>query len=240
MWQHFEPADVAEGLSPAGDYVARMPDGSGLALPLRDLGQTAVAGLIVNQASFVVVERLAAWMSEIAAAVAPQVIAGLPTLGHVLAPLTARHLGHSNWVALGTTRKLWYEDALSVPLSSITSPTAGRRLWLDPRLLQRLQGRRVLLVDDVISTGTSARAGLALLRQAGAPAAVVIVAMAQGDRWRSGWPDETPVLAVFASPLFGRIGSNWVARAGSLAVDCCPLVRGETPPPPQSRRGHRA
>jgi len=227
MWQRFEPASVAEGLSATGHYVARMPDGSRLALPLRDLGKTAVAGLIVNQASFAVVERLAAWMSEIAAGVAPQVVAGLPTLGHVLAPLIAQGLGHSNWVALGTTRKLWYEDALSVPLSSITSPAAGRRLWLDPRVLRRLQGRRVLLVDDVISTGASAQAGLALLRKAGAPAAVVIVAMVQGDRWRAGWPDETPVLAVFASPLFDRFGSNWLARAGSLALDCCPLVRGE-------------
>lgn len=224
MWQHFEPPPVAEAPAAAGDYVARMPDGSGLALPLRDLGQTAVAGLIVNQASFVVVERLAAWMSEIAATVAPQVVTGLPTLGHVLAPLIARHLGHTNWVALGTTHKLWYEDALSVPLASITSRTAGRRLWLDPRLLRRLQGRRVLLVDDVISTGASARAGLALLRQAGAPAAAVIVAMAQGDRWRAGWPDGTPVLAVFASPLFDPAVCGWIARAGTAALDCCPLA----------------
>ncbi len=224
MWQHFEPADAAEGLSAAGHYIARMPDGSGLALPLRDLGQTAVAGLIVNQASFAVVEQLAAWMGQIAAGVAPEIVAGLPTLGHVLAPLIACRLGHSNWVALGTTRKLWYEDALSVPLFSITSPLPGRRLWLDPRLLGRLHGRRVVLVDDVISTGASARAGLALLQQAGAPAAAVIVAMAQGDRWRMDWPDEMPVLAVFASPLFDRSTCGWVLRAGTAALDCCPLA----------------
>ena len=34
-------------------------------------------------------------------------------------------------------------------------------LALDPRVLHRLAGRRVLLVDDVISTGSSALAGLA-------------------------------------------------------------------------------
>jgi hypothetical protein len=66
-----------------------------------------------------------------------------------------------------------------------------------------------------------------LLRQAGVPAAAVIVAMAQGDRWRTGWSDETPVLAAFASPLFDRFGSTWLMRAGSLALDCCPLVRGQ-------------
>jgi adenine/guanine phosphoribosyltransferase-like PRPP-binding protein len=201
-----------------------MPDGSGLALPLRDLGQTAVAGLIVNQASFTVVDRLSAWTGQIADELAPEVVAGLPTLGHVLAPLIARRLGHANWVAFGTTRKLWYEDGLSVPLSSITSPSQGRRLWLDPRLLGRVRGRRVLLVDDVISTGASARAGLALLQTAGAAAAVV-VAMTQGDRWRTDWPDGTPVLAAFASPLFDRVGPGWMVRGGSLALDCCPLMR---------------
>jgi adenine/guanine phosphoribosyltransferase-like PRPP-binding protein len=227
MWQNFEPADVAEGLSGAGLYVARMPDRSGLALPLRDLGQTAVAGLIINQASFAVVDRLAAWMREIAGGLAPQVVAGLPTLGHVLAPLIARRLGHTNWVAFGTTRKLWYDEAFSVPLASITSPADGRRLWLDPRLLGRLKGRRVLLVDDVISTGASARAGLALLQAAGAASSAVIVAMAQGDRWRERWPSGTPVLAVFASPLFDRSPSGWVARVSSAPLDCCPLMRRE-------------
>jgi pyrimidine operon attenuation protein/uracil phosphoribosyltransferase len=160
MWQCFEPADVAEGLSAAGHYVAACQTDRGWRCRCAISGPTAVAGLIVNQASFVVVERLANWMSEIAADVAPQVVAGLPTLGHVLAPLLAQRLGHSNRVALGTTHKLWYEDALSVPLSSVTSPADGRRLWLDPGVLQRLQGRRVLLVDDVISTGASARAAL--------------------------------------------------------------------------------
>jgi hypothetical protein len=80
MWQHFEPADTPEGLSPTGRYIARMSDGSGLALPLRDLGQTAVAGLIVNQASFAVVDRLSTWMGKIAADLAPESVAGLPTL----------------------------------------------------------------------------------------------------------------------------------------------------------------
>jgi hypothetical protein len=53
------------------------------------------------------------------------------------------------------------------------------------------------------------------------------VAMAQGDRWRRGWPDGTPVLAAFASPLFDRVGCTWLARPGSIALDCCPLARGK-------------
>jgi adenine/guanine phosphoribosyltransferase-like PRPP-binding protein len=224
FWQQFEPyKPSADG--PVHDrYVARMPDGSGLALPLRDLGEIAVAGLISNQASFEVVERIADWLAQAAATLGVEVVAGLPTLGHIFAYLVARRLGHANWVALGTTRKLWYDEALSVPLTSVTSPTAGRRLWLDPRVVPRLHGRRVLLVDDVISTGSSAQAGLAVLRAAGTDAAAVGMAMAQGDRWRADWPDFVPLVAAFATPRFVRSGDGWVAVAGSAAMDCCPLL----------------
>jgi adenine/guanine phosphoribosyltransferase-like PRPP-binding protein len=214
FWQDFQ-ADAAHGPIYTDSYPARMPDGRVLALPLRDLGETAVAGLIANQASFAVVDALARWMAEAAARFAPEIVAGLPTLGHVFGASVARLLGHANWAALGTTRKLWYDEALSAPLSSITAPGAGRRLWLDPRLLPRMIGRRVLLVDDVISTGASARAGLAVLRAAGIVPLAVCVAMIQGDRWRADWPDAVPVVGAFATPLLDRTAEGWRVRPGT-------------------------
>ncbi len=210
FWQDFEPAPAPVPFY-TDRYPAPMPDGRALTLPLRDLGETAVAGLIANQASFPVVDALARWMADAAAPFAPQIVVGLPTLGHVFGAAVARMLGQANWAAPGTTRKLWYEEALSVPLSSITAPGAGRRMWLDPRLLPRLQGRRVLLVDDVISTGSSAQAGLALLRAAGITPVALCVAMIQGDRWRPAWPDSVPVVAAFATPLFARTADGWCA-----------------------------
>jgi len=194
-----------------------MPDGRTLALPLRDLGDSAVAGLIINQASFAVLDQLAAWLAPAAAALQPDIVVGLPTLGHVVGAALARALGHENWVAPSTTRKRWYDDALSVPLSSITSPAgggnAGRRMWLDPRMLSRLEARRVLLVDDVISTGRSAQAGLALLRAAGITPVGLAVAMVQTERWRPGWPPGLPVIGVFSTPLFRRSPAGWQPEA---------------------------
>ncbi len=221
FWQQFEPSAPIDTIAVSDQFVARMPDGSGLALPLRDLGETAVAGLIANQASFEVVERIAGWMADRAAPVRPDIVAGLPTLGHICAFLLARRLGHANWIALGTTRKLWYDEALSVPLASITSPIAGRRLWLDPRLLPRLQGRRVLLVDDVISTGSSAQAGLSVLEAAGTRPTALCVAMVQGNRWQAVWPADIPVLGAFATPLFTRGPAGWSPVPGSAVTDCC-------------------
>jgi adenine/guanine phosphoribosyltransferase-like PRPP-binding protein len=217
FWQDFT-AGAPHGPVYTDRYPAPMPDGRALTLPLRDLGATAVAGLIANQASFAVVDALSGWMAQGAARFAPDMVVGLPTLGHVFGAAVARLLGHTNWAALGTTRKLWYEEALSVPLSSITAPGAGRRLWLDPRLLPRLAGRRVLLVDDVISTGTSARAGLAVLHAAGIAPVATCVAMIQGDRWRADWPDDVPVVGAFATPLFDRTADGWRARAESTHV----------------------
>ena len=200
-WQTFVPMPPVAPWRQA--YPAAMPDGSALWLPLRDLGATAVAGLIANQTSFAVLDRLVGWLAERCAAVQPDIIVGLPTLGHAVAPMLARALAHTRWAAAGYSRKLWYEEALSVPIASITTPDQ-RRLWLDPRLLPWLRGQRVLLVDDVLSTGRSIRAGLALLKRAGIAPIGVAALMAQTDRWREGWPEHLPVLTAFATPLFRR------------------------------------
>lgn len=217
FWQSFTQAPAETPALWTGHYAAPMPDGTRLTLPLRDLGDTAIAGLIANQASFAVHDRFVAWMAQACAPLRADVVVALPTLGHSLGAGLARALGHANWVALGTSRKLWYDEALSVPLSSVTSPTAGRRLWLDPRLLGRVQGRRVLLVDDVLSTGSSARAALSLLDAAGITPVGVCAAMLQGNRWQAGWNTAIPVTAAFATPLFAREPGGWRQRA-----DTCP------------------
>ncbi len=221
FWQAFGPRATPR-VAWTETFDAPLPDGSSLTLPLRDLGETAVAGLVANQASFPVVHRLSRWMAEVARPLGAEVVVGLPTLGQVFAPPVAEALGHANWVAPGWSRKRWYEERLSVAAQSITSPVE-RRLWLDPRLLPRLEGRRVLLVDDVISTGGSARAGLALLAAADVSPVALLVAMAQGDRWRQAWSGP-PVRAVFATPIFARRPEGWVPTAGSAPHDICPLM----------------
>jgi hypothetical protein len=85
FWQQFSPP-APEPPEWVGAYARPMPDSSRLALPLRDLGESAVAGLIANQASFPVVDGLTHWMAERAARFDIDVVLGLPTLGHVVAP----------------------------------------------------------------------------------------------------------------------------------------------------------
>jgi adenine/guanine phosphoribosyltransferase-like PRPP-binding protein len=170
-----------------GFFPAEFDDGRQLQLPIRELadGVHGLASLIVNQASFPVEEALCAGLAEKAAPFAPDIVVGLPTLGLTLARGTAAMLGHSRYVPLGTSRKFWYREDFSVPLSSITSPGHAKRLYVDPRMLPLLRDRRVLLVDDVISSGTSIVAALQLLAQCGVTPVAIGTAMLQSDRWKA-------------------------------------------------------
>ena len=206
FWQDIVPAGTTV---PADSYIdhypARFPDGRHLLLPVRVLpgdGSRAVASLIVNQASFAVEDALAEGMADLLLAKNPDVIMGVPTLGLPLANNVARRLGHARMVPLGTSRKFWYRDDLSEPMSSITSPTHAKTLFVDPRMLPLLAGKRVAVVDDVISSGSSMLAVLRLLTKAGIEPVAIAAAMLQGDKWRTPlapWTDR--IMAPLASPL---------------------------------------
>ena len=175
------------------------------------MGATAVAGLIVNQASFTVTAHLAAWLAHTVVPWQTDLVVTLPTLGHITGSTLARALGHPNWAALGTSRKLCYDEALSAPLASITTPGPRRRLCLAPRLLRRLQNR-LLLVDDVTSTGASLRAALTLLEAANLALIDLAVTILQTTRWQATLPT-LPLAAAFATPFFTRDGDGWTAEA---------------------------
>ncbi|NTF08526.1 phosphoribosyltransferase [Agrobacterium rubi] len=196
-------------------FPATLDDGRQLRLPIRTLadGEHALASLIINQASFPVVEALANDLAQKIEAFDVEVVVGLPTLGLTLAAEVARHLGHSRYVPLGTSRKFWYLDELSVPMSSITTQQQ-KRLYIDPRMLPLLEGRRVALVDDVMSSGTSIIAGLSLLAASSIEPIAIGAAMLQSERWRekladfgAQWPGR--VQGVFTTPMLKKAGDGW-------------------------------
>jgi adenine/guanine phosphoribosyltransferase-like PRPP-binding protein len=220
FWQEIHPPVTFDEAGQHRDfYPATLPDGSQLRLPIRVLadGDHALASLIINQASFTVLDTLATSLAERLAPYSPDVVAALPTLGLTLGAAVAQKLGHGRYVPLGTSRKFWYDERLSVPLSSITTPSQSKRLYVDPRMLPLLSGRRVVLIDDVISSGTSVIAGLTLLTQCNVEPVALGFAMLQSDRWRTPladygrhWPDR--VVGVMASPMLSLTpGGGWQA-----------------------------
>jgi adenine/guanine phosphoribosyltransferase-like PRPP-binding protein len=223
FWQELHPAGSFSDDGPFNAfYVAELPDGRQLQLPIRPLadGEHALASLIVNQASFSVLDALAEHLAEKLRSLDIDVVAGLPTLGLTLASAVAQKLGHGRYVPLGTSRKFWYSDDLSVPLSSITTPTQQKRLYIDPRMLPLLENRRVALIDDVISSGTSIVSGLALLSICGIEPVAIGAAMLQSQRWKdklegagAQWLERTH--AVFGTPMLEKTDTGSWRRPGA-------------------------
>jgi adenine/guanine phosphoribosyltransferase-like PRPP-binding protein len=198
-------------------YPVPLCDGSQLLLPIQPLpgDREAIALLMSNQTSFEVERRLCGLLSRLAADFSAEVIAGIPTLGLDYARLVARDLGFSQYVALGNSRKFWYSDELSVSVHSVTSPGANKKLYLDPALVERVAGKRTLIVDDVINTGGSAAAAIDLLQGAGALVIGLCVILIEGDAWKdtlaargADWPGR--VRGLGRIPIFARTTQGWV------------------------------
>jgi adenine/guanine phosphoribosyltransferase-like PRPP-binding protein len=217
-WQSLTQ-DVPPGFSEAPPYrfgyPVRLPCRRVLVLPLRRLpdGGHAVASLIVNQASHVVVTALADHMAKQAQLLGAEILVGLPTLGLAFASPVAARLGQPRYVPLGYSRKFWYDDALSQPVSSITTQNDDKRLRLDPNLLTLIRGRRVALVDDAISSGATAAAAIHLLRAIDVEPVGMIVAMKQTNRWEAALQSladgPLSVRGVYGCPLFQRGDDGW-------------------------------
>lgn len=220
FWQEIHAPETFSCDAPYRDfYPACLNDKRQIRLPIRKLadGEHALASLIINQASFAVLDALAADLAERLRRFDPEVVVGLPTLGLTLAAAVAQKLGHQRYVPLGTSRKFWYSDDLSVPMSSITTKQE-KRLYIDPRMLPLIESRRVALIDDVISSGTSIMAGLTLLKTSGIQPVVIGAAMLQSQRWRSALAEGDPawphlVIGCFATPMLRlRSDGGWEAE----------------------------
>jgi adenine/guanine phosphoribosyltransferase-like PRPP-binding protein len=149
--------------------------------------------------------------SDLAALVAdtrPDVVASAATLGIPVAIEVTRSLGLDDYLILQKTAKIHLADALSEPLSSITT-TGSQRLMLDRARIPAVEGKRVALVDDVIATGGSIRASAALLRAAGAEVVVIGSLLQEGAGWRDALgADAELVRSLGRIPLFDADGAG--------------------------------
>ena len=92
----------------------------------------------------------------------------------------ARQSGAKKYFIARKGAKVYMPDPLCVEDQSIT--TAGvQRLYLGRDDAELIQGKRVLLVDDVISTGGSLKAMEELVKMAGGTVVGKVAALAEGD-----------------------------------------------------------
>jgi adenine/guanine phosphoribosyltransferase-like PRPP-binding protein len=106
------------------------------------------------------------------------------------------------WIVLRKTYRPYMGDALTAETFSITTG-APQRLYLDEKDQSLVRGKRVILVDDVISTGSTLEAMRRLMEEADARVVAEAAVFTEGEQAREGG-----VLALGHLPIFrGEAGS---------------------------------
>ena len=121
--------------------------------------------------------------------------------GIPLAHEMARQHGDEKYMIARKGVKLYMTGVFKAEVRSITTD-AQQTLYLDIEDAKRMQGKRILIVDDVISTGESLHALEELVRQAGGEIVGKLAILAEGDAAKR---DDIRFLEVL--PLFDKDGN---------------------------------
>ena len=113
----------------------------------------------------------------------------------------ARQSGADEYFVARKGPKAYMSGVFEVNVKSITT-MAMQKLVLDVKDAEKLRGKRVLILDDVISTGESLRATEELVNQAGGIIAGKMAVLAEGDAF-----DRDDIIVLAKLPLFNPDGT---------------------------------
>ena len=99
--------------------------------------------------------------------------------GIELAHEIARNLGEEDFIVARKSEKSYMNDPINVEVNSITTKNT-QKLFLDSKDAEKIKGKRIALVDDVISTGESMSALEALVEKAGGKVVQKLAILAEG------------------------------------------------------------
>ena len=100
--------------------------------------------------------------------------------GIPLAHEMARQAGNAKYLLARKGPKLYMRDPFCVTVNSITT-AKEQKLYLDGEDAKLMKGKKILIVDDVISTGESLHALEALVEKAGGIICGRMAILAEGD-----------------------------------------------------------
>ena len=110
--------------------------------------------------------------------------------------------GRNRYVLARKSVKLYMKDVVSCVTKSITTG-ATQTLYIDGDDAEYLKGKRVLIVDDVISTGGSLASLENLVNQAGGNIVGKMAILAEGDAI-----ERKDIIALEKLPLFDKFGKE--------------------------------
>jgi adenine/guanine phosphoribosyltransferase-like PRPP-binding protein len=146
--------------------------------------QLAISLLMVIDMGVRFGERIGKALARTLGPLSPDIVVGAATLGIPVVIEVSRALGLDHYVIAQKSPKIHLADALVQELESVTS-SGKQRLMLDRRAVPLLAGRRVVVVDDVVATGSSLAATLALVRAAGGQIVGAGVILTEGHDWEN-------------------------------------------------------
>lgn len=113
----------------------------------------------------------------------------------------ARQAGENKYLIARKAPKLYMKNVVSTEVTSITT-AKKQMLYIDSEDVALMKGKRVLIIDDVISTGESLRAVEKLVKQSGGVVAGRMAILAEGD---AKYRDDIQYLEYL--PLFNADGT---------------------------------
>ena len=147
---------------------------------------------------------------ELTTACAEELLARAPEYDYLISaeakgiPLVhemARLAGNQKYFLARKSPKLYMTGVFEAELHSITTEK-DQKLYLDLADAEEMQGKKILIVDDVISTGESLRAIEHLVEKAGGIICGKMTILAEGDA-----QDREDLIYLEKLPLFDRNGN---------------------------------
>ena len=163
-------------------------------LPLCPISDTLNIGAFVLFGDVELTEKCAAALAE--RAPEHDVMITAESKGIPLIHAMARILGENRYVLARKSVKLYMKDVLKCVTRSITTD-AEQVLYLDGADAEYMKGKRVLIVDDVISTGGSLLSLENLVAQAGGTVVGRMTILAEGEAAGRSDIDYLEVLPLF-------------------------------------------
>lgn len=117
--------------------------------------------------------------------------------GLQLTHCTARELGQRYYAVARKSKKLYMQDGIEVNIESSITTGAEQKLYLSKHDVDLIKGKKVGIVDDVVSTGASLQGLEALVLKAGGIIHKKAFVLAEADA-----KDRTDVVYLATIPIF--------------------------------------
>jgi adenine phosphoribosyltransferase len=101
--------------------------------------------------------------------------------GLQLTHVVARELGHPYYAVARKSKKLYMQDGIEIAIESSITTGKEQKLYLSKHDTDLIRGKKVGIVDDVVSTGASLLGLEALVEKAGGTVYKKLFVLAEGD-----------------------------------------------------------